>query len=125
MLGRLVAEGLDVSLALAPILPGLTDSREDLEELLSAVAGAGVRSFFRQILFLRSPTKEKYLAWLSREFPSLEGPYRHAYSDRTRLGGAYPKRTLRVVDELASRYGLAQRSLPEKRRHLVQLGLFS
>src|SRR5262245_48650289 len=62
---QLVEAGLDVRLTLAPVLPGLTDSEEDLELLLERVKQCGVRAFSFVLLFLRSPTREKYLRWLA------------------------------------------------------------
>jgi DNA repair photolyase len=109
---RLTAEGLRVSLTLAPILPGLTDSAEDLEELLSRVAGAGIRSLWADILFLRSPTKEKYLAWMAREFPRYLEAYRRAYAWRTRLRGPYRERIMDLVESLRTKHGFRPREGP-------------
>jgi DNA repair photolyase len=109
---RLSAAGLKVSLSLAPILPGLTDSAEDLDELLARAARAGVATMSREILFLRSPTKEKYLDWLGREFPRYSEAYQRAYAGRTRLGGPYRQRILGLVDRLRDKHGLSRRTMP-------------
>jgi DNA repair photolyase len=106
VLRRLVAEGLDAGLALAPILPGLTDSEADLEALVKAAAAAGVRRVSWRLLFLRSPTREKYLAWLESEFPRYRPAYERAYSGRSHLSGAYPERIGAVMERLRTRYGL-------------------
>jgi DNA repair photolyase len=119
---RLAAADLDVSVSITPILPGLTDSARGFEALISRVAGAGVRSLFRDILFLRSPTKEKYLAWIEREFERLLPAYRSAYGARSRLRGPYRSQVLALVDRIAARHGLRQRKMsPQIPR---QLSLF-
>jgi DNA repair photolyase len=107
ILRRLAAEGLDAGLAIAPILPGLTDAEADIEALVRAAAAAGVRRVSWQILFLRSPTREKYLEWLGREFPGLRPAYERAYAGRSRLGGAYAGRVRTTVERARTRHGLA------------------
>jgi DNA repair photolyase len=106
VLRRLVAAGLDAGLAVAPVLPGLTDSERDLDALVRAASEAGVRRVSWRLLFLRSPTREKYLAWLAREFPRLLPAYERAYSRRSHLGGGHPERIEAVMQRLRARYGM-------------------
>jgi DNA repair photolyase len=106
VLRRLADAGLDVGLVLAPILPGLTDSEQDLDELVSRAAAAGVRRMSGRLLFLRSPTREKYFAWLEQDSPRLLKAYRRAYAERSHLGGAYAERIQSRLERLRERYGL-------------------
>jgi DNA repair photolyase len=107
VLRRLARRGLDAALAVAPILPGLTDSAADLEELVARAAGAGVRRLSGRVLFLRSPTRESYLAWLAREFPRLRPAYERAYARGSHVRGGYPAQVLGTLERLRERYGLA------------------
>jgi DNA repair photolyase len=122
---RLVEAGLVVGLSLAPVLPGLTDAEADLDRLLGAVAAAGVPTASCVVLFLRSPTKEKYLRWLEAEFPRLVDAYRSAYNGRVYLRGGYRRRIEELVGRLRARHGLGSsfsrgaRSAPP-----LQLGLW-
>jgi hypothetical protein len=59
-----------------------------------------------RLLFLRSPTREKYLAWLGREFPRHLPAYLRAYEGRTHLAGAYPERIRALVERLRVKHGL-------------------
>jgi DNA repair photolyase len=102
---RLVEAGLEVWLSLAPVLPAITDAEPDLEDLLSRVAATGVRHFFHNVLFLRSPTKEKYLRWLESEFPQYVEAYRRAYQGQVYLRGRYAERIRIRVARLAARHG--------------------
>jgi DNA repair photolyase len=120
VLRRLVAAGLDVRLSLAPVLPGLTDGEADLDRLLSRVAAAGVRRMSWQLLFLRSPTREAWLAFLAREFPDRLRGYRRAYAGRAYLGGPYVERLRSRIDRLRERHGLA--STPFERSKGVRAG---
>jgi DNA repair photolyase len=102
---RLAEAGLDVAHTLAPVLPALTDGERDLDELLARVAAAGVRRMFCNILFLRSPTKEKYLRWLEAAFPRYLDAYRRAYGGRVYLEGRYRERLLALIDGLRVKHG--------------------
>lgn len=103
---RLAAAGLLVGLSVSPVLPALTDDEAGLEALVAAAARVGVRRLASQLLFLRSPTKEKYLRWLAHEFPRYLEAYRRAYAGRVYLGGRYRERVRSIMAGLRERYGL-------------------
>jgi DNA repair photolyase len=102
---RLVEGGVETWLGLAPILPAITDAEADLDRLLGQVRAAGVRHLFSNMLFLRSPTREKYLRWLAAEFPRYLEAYRRAYAGRVYLGGAYRERMRETVERLKRKHG--------------------
>lgn len=106
---RLVEAGIETSLGLAPVLPGLTDDEESLDALLSRVAAAGVRRMFPNVLFLRSPTKEKFLRWLSSEFPSYMEAYTKAYSEHVYLRGRQREAIDARVHALKLKHGFLDR----------------
>jgi DNA repair photolyase len=125
---RLVQAGLDTCLALAPVLPALTDDAKSLDELLGKVAQAGVRRLFMNVLFLRSPTREKYLRWLAREHPQHLAAYEAAYAGgRVYLHGPYREGVAKLVRRLRERHGFRERSEGDPRRapQVEQLRLFS
>jgi DNA repair photolyase len=121
---RLVDAGLSVGMSLAPILPGLTDREDDLDALLAAAAGAGVPTVSCVLLFLRSPTKEKYLRWLESEFPRLADAYRDAYDGRVYLRGGYRRRIEETVRRLRAKYGLGSSWTAGREATTGQLGLW-
>jgi DNA repair photolyase len=102
---RLVEAGVETWLGLAPILPALTDAEGDLDRLLGQVREAGVRHLFSNVLFLRSPTREKYLRWIAAEFPRYLEAYRKAYAGRVYLAGAYRRRIQDMVERLKLKHG--------------------
>ncbi len=106
---RLRAAGITVGAAVAPVLPGLTDGEPDLDVLFARIAAAGVRHCWVGILFLRSPTKEKYLRWLAADFPRYLEAYKRAYETRAYLGGTYKKRIVAMTERLRARYGFESR----------------
>jgi DNA repair photolyase len=103
---RLRDAGIDVRFNLAPVLPGLTDRERDLDELMGRVAEAGVRQMMHNVLFLRSPTKEKYLRWLAGAFPRYLKAYEHAYAGRVYLSGRYREHVRDLVVRLRRKHGL-------------------
>jgi len=109
MLRRLREAGLHAGLGLSPILPALTDDEPSIDRLLGEVAAVGVRSMFMNILFLRSPTREKYLRWLESEHPRYLEAYRRAYAGRVYLNGPYADRLREMVGRLKRKHGFHDR----------------
>lgn len=128
VLRRLVEAGLCVGLSLSPILPGLTDGEAGLDALIARAKGVGVRRMWGSLLFLRSPTKEKYFEFLAREFPQQLAAYRRAYAVKSHLGGAYRARVEETVRRLREKHGLALEEAAESGAYArlpEQLDLFT
>jgi DNA repair photolyase len=123
VLRRLVDAGLEACLGLAPVLPGLTDDEASLDLLLGRVAAAGVRRMFSNVLFLRSPTKEKFLRWLAAEFPAYTEAYSDAYSERVYLRGRYRDTIDARVRALRTKHGFLDRD-DDDRPDPEQMSLF-
>jgi DNA repair photolyase len=102
---RLTEAGLEVWLGMAPVLPAITDDEPSLDRLLRDTRASGVDHLFFNVLFLRSPTKEKYFRWLEQEFPRLAEAYHNAYDSRVYLKGAYRTKIDARVKRLAARHG--------------------
>jgi len=124
---RLVDAGIDVGLGLAPVLPGLTDDEAALDRLLERVRAAGVTHMFANVLFLRSPTREKYFDFLAREFPRYLEAYRRAYAGASYLSGPYRERIEALVRRLRETHGVKRddEDAGAYARPPEQLGLFS
>jgi DNA repair photolyase len=103
---RLAEAGLTVGLSVSPVLPALTDDEAGIEALVARAAAVGVRRLSSQLLFLRSPTKEKYLRWLAKEFPRYLEAYRQAYDGHVYLGGRYRERMRALLARLREKHGL-------------------
>jgi DNA repair photolyase len=128
VLRRLVRAGLRVGLSLSPILPALTDREKDLDALIGRAAAAGVRRMWASLLFLRSPTKEKYFEFLAREFPRYLEAYRRAYAGSSHLSGRYRTRLEEIVRRLREKHGLEREDAAASgayARRPEQLDLFS
>src|SRR5918992_903610 len=82
---RLLTDGgIAAGVALAPVLPGLTDAPRDLAAVLSAAREAGATHAWSNVLNLRPGTREHFLTVLEREWPAEADRYRRLYPARGR-----------------------------------------
>jgi DNA repair photolyase len=109
---RLVDAGLGCGVLLAPVLPYLTDSAEQLDAAVGAIAAAGARSVSPIVLHLRPGAREWYLAWLGRAHPDLVGRYERLYARGAYAPASYRRRISALVAELAAAHGIPP---PEER----------
>ncbi|MGA7822265.1 MAG: radical SAM protein, partial [Candidatus Sulfotelmatobacter sp.] len=63
--------GINVGVSSSPVLPGITDSPSDLEDVVRAAAAAGARHIFAGPLFLKPCSAAIFLPFLEKEFPHL------------------------------------------------------
>ena len=71
--------GIAAGVALAPVLPGLTDAPADLAAVLRAARDAGATHAWSNVLNLRPGTREHFLAVLEREWPAEIERYRRLF----------------------------------------------
>jgi DNA repair photolyase len=101
----LVDAGVPCGILMAPILPGISDSPEQLRAVVRAAAEAGASHVSPITLHLRRGVKEEFMPWLERAYPELVGDYRRLYR-----GAEAPK---------AVREAIAARVRAAKRRHPI------
>ena len=107
--------GLPCGVFMAPVLPGLTDSAEQLDAALAALAGAGATGVTVLPLHLRPGAREWWLTWLARERPDLLPLYRELYGRGAYVPRAYRDALAARVTPLLERHGLAGRRGGEQR----------
>jgi DNA repair photolyase len=109
-LRRLTEAGVSCGVLVAPVLPGLSDSDEQVRTVVEAAAAAGAVSVSGVALHLRGSVREHYLKWLAGVRPDLSALYRKRFS-----GGAYQDQSERdriaeVVATTARRLGATGRA---------------
>ena len=108
-LSRLVEAGVSACVGMAPILPGLSDRRELLDEVVREARAAGATGIWANLLYLRPGTREHFLAALERDWPELLPEYEQLY----RRGAYLPRRETDPVRErvclLARSHGIRDR----------------
>jgi DNA repair photolyase len=95
--------------ALAPILPGLSDHPEQLAAVVRAARDAGATHMWASLLHLRPGTREHFLDTLAREWPELSSEYERLYAARAYLPRAATAPVLEQVRDLRDRFGIADR----------------
>ena len=107
--------GLPCGVFMAPVLPGLTDSAEQLDVALAALADAGATGVTVLPLHLRPGAREWWLTWLARERPDLLPLYRELYGRGAYVPRAYRDALAARVTPLLERHGLTGRRGGEQR----------
>jgi DNA repair photolyase len=106
---RLVDAGIEAGVGMAPILPGISDSPEQLAAVVRAAREAGATGVWANLLFLRPGTREHFLENLARDWPQELERYERLYADRAYLGKADTAPVRARVAELARLHGIADR----------------
>ena len=71
--------GIPCGVLVAPILPGLSDRPDQLDEVVRACVDAGAPSISPVLLHLRPGVKEHYLGWLADVHPELLERHQRLY----------------------------------------------
>ena len=115
-LRRLVDAGIDAGVALAPLLPGISDRPEQLRAVVEAAREAGARHLWTGVLHLRPGTREHFLAELARDWPEHLDDYQRLYGRRAYLPAAETKPVQALVSRLRAEGGAARAGRSEPLR---------
>jgi DNA repair photolyase len=108
-LSRLVKAGIDARVGMAPILPGLSDRRELLAEVVREARAAGATGIWANLLHLRPGTREHFLAALERDWPELLPRYERLYRRGAYLARKETHPVREQVRSLARTHGVRDR----------------
>lgn len=101
---QLTAAGIPTGVLVAPVLPGLSDSPAQLEEVVTACLRAGAVSVSTIYLHLRPGVREHFLGWLRPRNGALAEQYEQRYR-RSYLPEAEQKALAARVRGIADRVG--------------------
>ena len=105
----IVQAGLPCQVLVAPILPMITDSDEQIDALLGQIAAAGASSATVFALHLHPGAREWFLHYLGRHHPLLLGPYGQLYSKGSYVTRSYAANLARRSSALLRKHGLDRR----------------
>lgn len=107
-----------------PVLPGLTDSEEDLDALARAARDVGAQYFAANVLFLMPSSWKTFFGFIKEKFPRLERRYLDWYRGYGEAPESYRKEIAARVERLRKKYGLGSRPEPHLwRSPQMDLGL--
>jgi len=109
-LKTLVDAGIRASVGMAPILPGLSDKPELLEQVVREARAAGACGVWANLLNLRPGTREHFLEALADDFPEQLPLYERLYArNKAYLAADETKPVRALVGELARKHGIRDR----------------
>jgi DNA repair photolyase len=108
-LSKLVAAGVKAGVGMAPILPGISDSPEQLERVVRAAREAGATNVWANVLYLKPGTREHFLEALASDWPEELDRYERLYTSRAYLSKAQIEPVRRMVAELRKQHGIRDR----------------
>ncbi|MEU9103334.1 Rv2578c family radical SAM protein [Streptomyces xanthophaeus] len=111
--------GLECGVLMAPVVPFLGDSPEQLRETVRAVAASGATSVTPLVLHLRPGAREWFMSWLGEHHPRLVGRYERMYAGGSYAPTWYQRQITRQVHELAAAFGIGPGGPRETGRDLA------
>jgi len=106
---RLVGAGVKAGVAMAPLIPGLSDDPAKMAEVVRAARAAGATFIWGEVLHLKPGTREHFLRAIGAEWPELASRYERLYAGRAYLARAETGPALAEVQGLRRRFGIADR----------------
>jgi DNA repair photolyase len=113
-LRRLSDAGISCGVLVAPLLPGLSDGGDQIEEVVEACAGAGAVSIHGVALHLRGPMRAHYTTWLESVRPDLAALYRERFKEGAYQPQSERDRVADLVRRVARRCGVTGRDAYER-----------
>jgi DNA repair photolyase len=130
-LAELTREGIKTAVLVAPLMPGINDSPEQVAEILEAASEAGAAYVTGIALHLRGDVKRLFFEWLEQHRPDLVPRYRGLYvrgaympsAERNRLAGMVRGPDLSPGERMRGRTSRPSSTVPTRPRpKLVRQG---
>ncbi|MEV6270237.1 Rv2578c family radical SAM protein [Kribbella sp. NPDC051936] len=124
LIRALRAAGLPCGVMVAPVLPWLTDSTDQLDHLLEELSAAGATGVTPLVLHLRPGVKDWFMQWLAHDHPKLVSRYESLYSHGSYASPSYRKAFEEKARPLLAKHGFAgpsaHRSEPIRGMHATR-----
>jgi DNA repair photolyase len=106
-------QGIPTGVLIAPLMPGINDSREQVERIVAAATEADAAYIGGNTLFLRGPVRKIVFDWLRANRPDLVPRYERLYAR-----GAYLPAGERHAIEVAADVPWIGKGYPERFRRM-------
>ena len=94
----------------APVLPGITDSPRQIEDVVRKAAAAGACHVYGNPLFLKPCSAAVFLPFLKEHFPRLVPEYEKRFANRAFLHPTYRKRISALFAQFRAQYKIRRDS---------------
>lgn len=111
----LSAAGVRTGVIASPVLPWITDSRDNLERVARNARESGADQFGASVLFLKPAAQKVFFPFLEQAFPSYAADYRSSYSQGAYIEAGYAAGLQKMVNEIRDRLLLGSRDLERAR----------
>ncbi len=108
---EVVRAGVKAGVIASPVLPLITDSKQNLEQVAQAAKDAGADQFGANVLFLMPSAQRVFFPFIEKSFPKHLARYRRGYTNGAYLAGVYPAKIRERVNEIRQRVGIGRRDL--------------
>jgi DNA repair photolyase len=109
-LNQLRDAGIRAGVICAPVLPGITDSPRQLEDVVRKSAGANTCHIYCNPLFLKPCSAAVFMPFLKEHFPQLVAEYEKRFASRAFLPPAYRKRISALFAQYRAKYKIRRDS---------------
>jgi len=117
----LVEGGIHAGLLVAPVIPGISDSRAALAAVMAAGKEVGARYVVGSALRLGPAARARFLPHLAQEFPELVARYQLRFGHRESPGKDYTEALSRRIRSLQREYGFpVDTGMSGRRRRQIQ-----
>ena len=108
-LAQLREAGLRAGVLCSPLMPGITDARNSINEVARAAAAAGANFFAASPLFLKPCSQETFFRFVQEHFPEKLADYERRYGANAFVSSEYRKRIADVVESVCREHKLGKR----------------
>jgi DNA repair photolyase len=112
---KLNETGIPCGVLVAPILPGISDGKGQLREVIEACLDAGATHVSPILLHLRPRVKEVYMEWLENEYPDLVPRYQSMYRKSAYASNRGKDELSKTVRDLIEESGGMKPRIPRSR----------
>jgi DNA repair photolyase len=117
---KLVAAGVKAGVGMAPLLPGISDKPQLIDDVVRAAREAGATHLWSGVLYLREGTREHFMQSLARHWPELMPAYERMYARQAYLPAATTRPLHKLVSDARERHQIADRRLPRSQPAVAQ-----
>lgn len=110
---KLSEEGVSTGILLMPIIPYLTDNKENIEEIVERGAESGAEYVIPGEMTLRDAQKERFMKLLEETFPELVEKYEALYKNSI-PGEEYRSKVTEIIKSVCHKHKMPMR-IPEPR----------